>query len=354
MTTRFSRLTAETLALLAGTAILALGGCGGDGKKSGGAKSASGPAVAEIDDVKITIEDFQDRINKQSPYLRSRYTSLERKKEFLDNLVRFEVMAREAEKKGYDKDPEVVRSMKQVMIQKLMKEEFDNRLKLEDIKDDECKVFYDGHPDEYNKPAEVRASAIFTKDEKKAADAIKKVKEKAKAGKIDSAVFGDLAKDLTEDEKAKPARGDLRYFDVKSTLYPKQVIDAAFALKDVGDFTDKPLKAGDGYWVISKTGDRKAFTRSFEEVKRQIQNRLYRDKRTKAMEDYVAELKRKANVKVNEDNLNKVQVDTSMGSPPGGPTPPGATPVPVRPAGTGGAKAPTAPAPAAPAPAPAH
>ncbi len=113
MTTRFSRLTAETLALLTGAALLALGGCGGDGKKSGGgAKSASGPAVAEIDDVKITIEDFQDRINKQSPYLRSRYTSLERKKEFLDNLVRFEVMAREAEKKGYDKDPEVVRSMK--------------------------------------------------------------------------------------------------------------------------------------------------------------------------------------------------------------------------------------------------
>jgi peptidyl-prolyl cis-trans isomerase C len=334
------------LALSLGVGVLcgAGGGCGGDGKKSGGgAKSSSGPAVAEIDDIKITIEDFADRINKQSPYIRSRYTSLERKKEFLDNLVRFEVMAKEAEKKGYDKDPEVVRSMKQVMIQKLMKEEFDNRLKLEDIKDDECKTFYDQHPEEYNKPEEVRASAIFTKDAKKAADIHKKVSEKAKKDVVDSNAFGDLAKDLTEDEKAKPSRGDLRYFDAKTTQYPKEVVEAAFALKEVGNFS-KPVKAGEGYYVLSLTGRRKALTRSFDEVKRQIQNRLYRDKRTKAMEDYVAELKRKANVKVNEDNLNKVQVDTSMGTP--GAPPPGAQPVPVTPLGAGGAKAPPAPAPA--------
>src|SRR4051812_437405 len=47
--------------------------------------------LAKIDDVIITVGDFQNRINQQSPYVRARYTSLERKKEFLDNLVRFEV-----------------------------------------------------------------------------------------------------------------------------------------------------------------------------------------------------------------------------------------------------------------------
>src|SRR5262249_23613934 len=51
--------------------------------------------LAKIDDVTITVGEFQDRINKQSPYVRQRYTSVERKKEFLDNLVRFEVLAKE-------------------------------------------------------------------------------------------------------------------------------------------------------------------------------------------------------------------------------------------------------------------
>ena len=52
--------------------------------------------LAKVDDVTITVGEFQERINQQSPYVRARYTSIERKKEFLDNLVRFEVLAKEA------------------------------------------------------------------------------------------------------------------------------------------------------------------------------------------------------------------------------------------------------------------
>ena len=84
--------------------------------------------LAKIDDVVITLGEFQERINRQSPYIRARYTSLEQKKEFLDSLVRFEVLAKEAYKRGLDKDPEVVRTMKQVMIQKLMRDEFDLKI----------------------------------------------------------------------------------------------------------------------------------------------------------------------------------------------------------------------------------
>src|SRR5262249_29015476 len=106
--------------------------------------------VATIDGQTITVAEFQDRINKQSPYVRARYTSLEQKKEFLDTLIRFEVLAKEAQKRGYDQDPEVVRTMKQVMIQKLLKEEFETKLKPEDIPDDELKKFYDAHQSDYN------------------------------------------------------------------------------------------------------------------------------------------------------------------------------------------------------------
>src|SRR5437762_10322726 len=86
--------------------------------------SGRGDVLAQVDDVVITVADFQERINSQSPYVRARYTSIEHKKEFLDNLVKFELLAAEAQKKGLDRDPEVVRTMKQVMIQKLLKQEF--------------------------------------------------------------------------------------------------------------------------------------------------------------------------------------------------------------------------------------
>jgi hypothetical protein len=83
---------------------------------------------------------------------------MERKKEFLDNLIRFEVLAAEAKKRGLDQDPEVVRTMKQVMIQKLMKVEFDTRVKPEDVTEEEMKKFYEEHSAEYNKPEEVRVA----------------------------------------------------------------------------------------------------------------------------------------------------------------------------------------------------
>jgi peptidyl-prolyl cis-trans isomerase C len=330
---------------------LALAGLGGacDNKGGGPAKpgSPAGPQVkkpgdptviAKIDDVSITVGEFEDRINKQSPYIRARYTSVERKKEFLDNLVRFETLAKEAQRKGYDKDEEVVRTMKQVMIQKLMKDEFDNKIKLEDIKDDECKKFYDEHKDEYNKPEEVRVSHILVDSEAKAKEVVAKYNEMlAKDKTQDAKYFRDLVTQFSTDDAANKQRGgDLSFFAATATNYPKPVVDAAFKLQNTGDIS-AAVKSDKGWHILKLTGKRKAINRAFDEVKRQIQNRLYRDKRQKAQEDFVNELKKKANVQVFEDKLGMVKIDTTPGAGPGpgmgGPGAPGMPGMPGMPPG---------------------
>ena len=141
---------------------------GKSGSAGGGAPPQSAEELkaplAKIDDVTITLGEFQERINRQSPYIRARYTSLEQKKEFLDSLVRFEVLAKEAYRRGLDKDPEVVRTMKQVMIQKLMRDEFDAKVTADTVPEAEMKAYYDANLAEYVKPEEVRASAIILKN----------------------------------------------------------------------------------------------------------------------------------------------------------------------------------------------
>ncbi len=102
--------------------------------------------VAKVDDEVITVGDVQERINKQSPFIRARYTTLDKKKEFLDNLVRFEVMAAEAQKRGYDKDPEVQRVMKQQMISKFLQKDFESKLKVEDVPDADVEKYYNDAP----------------------------------------------------------------------------------------------------------------------------------------------------------------------------------------------------------------
>jgi peptidyl-prolyl cis-trans isomerase C len=264
--------------------------------------------LAKIDDVTITLGEFQERINRQSPYIRARYTSLEQKKEFLDSLVRFEVLAKEAYRKGLDKDPEVVRTMKQVMIQKLMRDEFDAKVTADSVPDADMKAYYDANLAEYVKPEEVRASAIILKN-KAQADRVA-IEARGDAGKTNKG-FRDLVMKYTSDEDTKLRGGDLRYFDASTKEVPANVVKAAFALVNTGDVSTA-VDAGNGtFYVLKQTGRRKAMTKSFDDAKPQIRNKLFRESRVKAQKDYVDGLKAKAKIEINEANLAKVRIDTS-------------------------------------------
>jgi peptidyl-prolyl cis-trans isomerase C len=265
--------------------------------------------LAKIDDVTITLGEFQERINRQSPYIRARYTSLEQKKEFLDSLVRFEVLAKEAYRRGLDKDPEVVRTMKQVMIQKLMRDEFDTKVTADTVGDAEMKQYYDANIGEYKKLEEVRVSAIIVKNKAQAERVA--IEARGDAGKTNKG-FRDLVMKYSADEETKLRGGDLRYFDANAKDIPATVVKAAFQLYNTGDVS-QAVDAGNGtFYVMKQTGRRKGMTKSYEDAKAQIRNKLFRDKRMQAQKDFVDNLRNKAKIEVNEANLAKVRIDTSQ------------------------------------------
>jgi peptidyl-prolyl cis-trans isomerase C len=291
-------------ALLAAGALLHAACENGKAKAAGGQKPEElAEALAKIDDVVITVGDFQERLNQQTPYVRARYTSLERKREFLDNLVRFEVLAKEAERRGLAKDPEVVRTMKQVMIQKLLKEEFD-KLTLKDVPDADVKKYYDAHPEEFNKPDEVRASLILVKDQATA----KKVLADARMKGVDNQGYRNLVAEYSTDLPTKERGGDLRYFDKMTKELPREVVEAAFKLQNIGD-NSEPVKTDKGWAVLKLTGKKKAVSRTFDEVKEQIRTKLYREKRQESMEGFVKALRDKAKINIDESKLAKVQIE---------------------------------------------
>ena len=314
------------LATLLATSALAVG-CQKKPDNTAKSSSASSPAglpaqnqtelnavLAKVDDVTITLGDFQTQLNRQSPYIRARYTSLEQKKEFLDNLIKFEVLAKEAVHRGFDKDPEVVRTMKQVMIQKLMKDEFETKVTPDSISDDELKKYYDANSGDYLKPEEVRVSAIIVKS-KGQADRVA-VDAKGDNGRTNKG-FRDLVTKYSVDEETKLRGGDLRYFAKDSTELPKAVVAAGFALPLVGDVSGV-VDGGNGtFYILKQTGRRKAMAKSFDDAKAAIRNKLYRDKRIAAQAAFLANLKSQSKITIDEGNLAKVRVDTSTVPAPG-------------------------------------
>jgi peptidyl-prolyl cis-trans isomerase C len=285
--------------------------------------------LAKVGDVVITVGEFQDQLNRQSPYIRARYTSLEQKREFLDSLIRFEVLAAEAGKRGFDKDPEVVRTMKSVMVQKLMRDEFDRTVPPDSITDAEMKTYYDANIKEYVKPEEVRASAIIVKNGSQA----KKIATEASgdAGKTNKG-FRELVQKYSTDDATKVRGGDLRYFGKETKDVPKAVVTAAFALGQTGAVS-AAIDAGDGtWWVLKQTGHRKAMTKTIDEVNPTIRSKLHREKRLAAQEEFVTTLRGQAKVEVIDDALAKVRIDTSQKQEAADPHDHGMAPMPDSPA----------------------
>lgn len=315
---------------------LALSACGGKDKpqphtaapapaaheperKNGLTPEQSKQVLAKVGDTVITLGDFAERLGDQSPYLRARYNSPERRREFLDNMVRFELLALEAKKRGEDKLPDVQRVRRQIMVQEMMKEMFDDKgVKLSDITDAEIEAYYNAHKDEFHKPAQRRASHILFKD---------KVKDRAKADAAlkkllaaggDMELFRKLAAD-NQDADTKDRFGDLRFFAREpapgESAPPKAVREAAFSLQKVGDVYPKLIESEQGLHVLELTGERDALDRSLQDARRLIQNRLWREKREAAIDKFVGGLRAKADVKENLDLLEQVKVDTSTDQP---------------------------------------
>jgi len=212
------------------------------------------------------------------------------------------------------------------MISKFLQKDFESKLKVEDVPDAQVEKYYNEHQTEFNQKDEVRVSEILVKDKSKADKALAEAKALPKNSPTgaDQKGFRDLVTKYSEDEESKARSGDLSFFDKDTPKVPKPVVEASFKLAEVGDVVS--LKTEKGWAVLRLVQKRPGFNRPLTEVKRQIQQRLFRDLRSKSMDNFVADLKKKSKIEVREENLGKIVIDTGSGG--GGPPMPGMSSLP--------------------------
>jgi peptidyl-prolyl cis-trans isomerase C len=304
------------------TAVAALAACGNSGPKK------SGPAVASGKGITITADEFKARLDEQSPFIRSRYSTLERKKEFLDNLIRFEVLAKEAEREGLDKDPEVQMTLRKIMVQKLVQKSFQDQGAGKELPEAELQKYYDEHKDEFNRPRKARVAAIIFNAPAGAPEraakvaAAKKALAKVKAEeKKNPMAFQQAVAAFSEDAASKGVAGDLGFksADELEKSFGKEVAQAAFALKP-GEVSGV-IEGAQGVYLVRVAGVQEELSRSFDQVKAQINQKLSRERRTKEFDDLVKKLRDEANVTVDDKALEAVAVAGPAPGMPGAPGP---------------------------------
>lgn len=165
------------------------------------------------------------------------------------------------------------------------------------ISDDDAMTYYATHTEIFSQPEQVRASHIIillppgaSDDEiKQALTQIKSVETKLKNG----GDFAALAKEYSMDG-SKDRGGDLDFFG-PGEMVP-QFEEAAFAL-NVGE-TSGIVETQFGYHLIKLTDRKPATTMDFEVVKADLKDYLSQEKVVAAVNDYLAELRKKAEVRI--------------------------------------------------------
>jgi peptidyl-prolyl cis-trans isomerase C len=297
-----------------------------------------GPVIARWGDETLTGDELTAKLNERSPFERARMNTPERKKEFVEQLARFELLADEAKKRGLDQDPEVVRAMQTVMVRKLIQAEIDDNPEKKKFSDEELKAYYDAHHDDFQRPEMVRLSAIVLNAP--SADAAKKRKGEAdamvkdlKAKSTDFSAFGAMVAKKSEDAATKQVQGDLRFLskDQLTERYGAEVASAGFALTQ-GQISD-PVVTAKGVFVLKLNGRTPAVNQTLDQAKNMLSQRVWYEKRTKLFDGFIDELKKKNGFTIDQAELDKFQVaapvpsaDLTSLKTPGGTPPPGATP----------------------------
>jgi peptidyl-prolyl cis-trans isomerase C len=298
--------------MILAVALLAVG-C--KGKSASNPKGSVGPetVLAQVDDITITAADMKDLLARYAsqPFILARYSSIEKKKELLDSLIRYDVLAIEARKRGYERDPEVQRVAKDKMVKLFTQQEIVDKVKLSDVADADAEKFYKEHASDYVRPEMVRVSQILIKDRAKAVKALAAARALPRS---DFRAFRELVAKESEDADSKQRGGDLTQFDRATTQQPAVVVNAAFALKEVGDLSEL-LSTDKGFVILKLTEKRPALSRSFAEAKVEIQKRLLEDLRAKRKKEYIEEARKLVKVEIYEDELAKLDLAAALGVP---------------------------------------
>ncbi len=255
-----------------------------------------GEVVATFSGNRLTTARVLKEMERLPAPSRAYLQAPDRKRQFVDNMILNDLLFNEGQKLGYDKDDDIDRQVtdlrRRLVVQKVVRE----FQKPPEVSDDDAKKYYDENPTLYS-TTQIRASHILVKDEA----AAKEIREQVKA---DPSKFADIAKEKSTDKTSGQKGGDLGMFG-PGRMVP-EFERAAFALKQ-GEISDV-VKTQYGYHVIMVTERKEGERRPFDQVKEQIKATLRNKAIQEQQEKRYADLKERANVKVDDAILEKVQV----------------------------------------------
>ncbi|MGB7573693.1 MAG: peptidyl-prolyl cis-trans isomerase [Thermodesulfobacteriota bacterium] len=263
-------------------------GCRQSGEKGLGEKE-----LVRINDASISLEEFQQMLEKQPLEGKMRLLSEKGTRDFLENyLIPREVLYQEARKKGLDKSKEILAKVEDarraILIDALLEEGLRGK---GEVSEEEIQRYYKENQVLFTEPQEIKIRHIVVNTEPALKEVVTKLSQGESFEKLASTYnIGNFKED----------GGNLGYIR-RGQLAPPfaQFEEAAFSLRKRGEVSEV-VRTPYGYHIIRLEDMRGSTSRPLNQVKERIRFFLQPKKKQEAYFEYVKEAKSKAKVLINE------------------------------------------------------
>jgi len=159
--------------------------------------------------------------------------------------------------------------------------------------DSEVVQYYKKNPAEFTVPTEYKLNAIYIAGENRPSEEVERLKAAVDAKLQAGASFADTAAELS-DQPMKDAKGDLGTFKAGEL---ETALEAPVERLKPGDKTGW-INNKNGWYLLQLVEKKDSFLRNFEDARKEVEEKLFNEKRNAKTEVYVKTLREKSYVKI--------------------------------------------------------
>ncbi|MCP4603190.1 MAG: hypothetical protein GY847_22195 [Proteobacteria bacterium] len=267
--------------------------------------------VAKIKGNPLTVYYIESAAAGEDLLKRLELADRTKQNEFLDDLIREEVLAAEAKRRGYDAHEEVQELLK-LELARLAELFIKNDIVEVAPTDDELSSYYKEHLNYYHKPEMISARHILISDKDKAQRLLNKLLESKPSEKE----FQRLVQNKGEKGEMRLKGGNLGFLPKPGSRHNDELetsavlAEAVFKLTENGEIFKQLVKTKHGFHILMRTGHKPEEKTSFKRAMNQgLPSMAKSDIRQQKVEAKIQALKDTYPVQVYEENFKYVVVD---------------------------------------------
>ena len=235
--------------------------------------------LANVGGFPITEDDVNEFLLRLGQRGQS-YNNPEGRKVILDQLVGNKLLLLDAKRNLFEAEPAFKAELAKLKDNLLTNYAGDKILSAVTVSDAEAREYYDNNREKFVSEESVDASHILVDTEEKAMEILAKIK----AGEVS---FEDAAKENSSCPSSQNG-GSLGEFG-RGQMVPE--FDKAVFEMEVGTVSETPVKTQFGYHLIKLNAKKAAEPMAYEQISEEIKNGLLGEKRQKAYESKINQLK---------------------------------------------------------------